>query len=290
VIPFLETAALRSERAQAHLDVLQGAVQQHLNQPDQLLAITNAFDPQANDFVFSAALKNPLPPHWGLWLGECTHQLRATLDNLVCQLVTRRHQQCTRSTQFPIYSSEEKFNKRAPIMLKGLDQPDIDFITSVQPWNPSAKTHGRALELLAFINNEDKHRLLHPSVAIVSTFGKKGSPIHVPLLVMTPEGKVDDLHDLPPEDVFSPNADAGKLLNVTYLDNTVNDSAPVEVIRVHVDPAGPNPQLKGFMPLVEVVFTERRVRLSEILLSGQNIVSIFATVSQIVDRFGPEFL
>ena len=101
----LETLDWRLERAQEHLSALnkkQVAFLARLDKKDR--RIVGEFERDTSEYVFRVNCKPP-DPRLGIIVSEFGHHLRATLDNLVWQLVLRRGGIPHRKTQFPIYET-----------------------------------------------------------------------------------------------------------------------------------------------------------------------------------------
>ena len=98
-------------------------------------------------------------PGIGVIVGEFGHHLRATLDNLLRQLVLLRGGSPTTKTQFPIYESRERYES-SRWMLLGISADDRAFIESVQPFQHGERASKSYLSLLTWLNNVDKHRFV----------------------------------------------------------------------------------------------------------------------------------
>jgi hypothetical protein len=108
---------------------------------------------------------------WALTVGDCLHNFRSALDHLIYAMAIHasgsdpppRHDKL----QFSIASAPERFQAwRLGEMEK--DTTIRAAVEAVQPYGGNAGD-GRALLLLADLNNTDKHRLLHVlNVAIVA--------------------------------------------------------------------------------------------------------------------------
>jgi len=117
------------------------------------------------------------PPEWGVWIGEIAHNLRSGLDNLLCQLVIRRHPNrgwrlCQQArTAFPIYlygprttkrgKDSQRFTRAKSIRLgKMIGLRNLARVKRCQPYH---RRNGRWLSplwLLSELNNADKHNLI----------------------------------------------------------------------------------------------------------------------------------
>ena len=105
------------------------------------------------------------PVKWGIAVGDVAHNLRAALDNTVYQLAilngvtpppeNRLH--------FPITSQPGNWKPQGGSNLIGVAQKCIVAIEKLQPFHFNDRPH--ALEVLAALNDIDKHRGVHSVVA-----------------------------------------------------------------------------------------------------------------------------
>ena len=160
--PSLEGIDLRIRRAEDHLAVLNNAVTRFLREKRE--NIVGEYDPKRGDFVFRTAADRP-PLDWGISVGEIAHQLRSALDNLVWDLVILRGNTPGRANQFPIVESHAEWGKvinRNGNALQGTDPSDVKLIEAAQPYQRGPEwSRYHPLSLLQFLNNADKHRILH---------------------------------------------------------------------------------------------------------------------------------
>lgn len=117
------------------------------------------------------------PPKWGVWIGEAAHNLRSSLDNLLCQLVIRRHpksgwRRCQQEkAMFPIYlygprtmrrgKPGQRFTRDKSIALGKL--MGLRNLARVKRYQPYHRRNGLGLSplwLLHELNNADKHNLI----------------------------------------------------------------------------------------------------------------------------------
>jgi hypothetical protein len=120
------------------------------------------FDPESG--WHSIRLKaDPPGPHFSLILGEAAHNLRSALDHVAWQLANLDGPPPREDRiQFPILSKPREDFFGHP-NVGGMRDEHKTILESLQPYHAG---HGQTgLEDLAWINNRDKHRLLH-TVAI----------------------------------------------------------------------------------------------------------------------------
>ncbi len=138
--------------------------------PDRYL-ITDEFDSEIAEQVYSVHNLPAIGPEWALQLGEVLYNLRSALDHLAWQLVELDNGTPNEQTQFPIRDSpDDKNGNRLPLrdLLPQVKHPEIlKLIDECQPYNAGDGTdhtvqHARTTPLwhLKALNNVDKHRLL----------------------------------------------------------------------------------------------------------------------------------
>jgi hypothetical protein len=114
----------------------------------------------------------PLLEHWALLVGDCVHNLRSALDNLVYGLARLKADPPSdpRGIQFPIFTSKEAFEKSGAVKstLQQLPHRAAELVTAWQPFHRETPDHiaADALNLLNHLSNQDKHRL--PQVVLLS--------------------------------------------------------------------------------------------------------------------------
>lgn len=100
-------------------------------------------------------------------VGECAHNLRSSLDNMAYALARLKSDPPVDAWQvaFPIFICRKKYEEKWPARkLERIFHADaIEVITSIQPYGRTGGDDGNPnsdpLNLLASLNNADKHRL-----------------------------------------------------------------------------------------------------------------------------------
>ncbi|HEY3923420.1 MAG TPA: hypothetical protein VGL75_02580 [Acidothermaceae bacterium] len=120
----------------------------------------------------------PAPPdRWAIILGELAHNLRSALDHLVYQLVINNGVTPPDRNwlQFPIYSDAAKYKSALSDgrgkYLVGVTDDVRDRIADLQPGNRRKLypiVGSDPLEVLAALNDTDKHRILHPCATVMT--------------------------------------------------------------------------------------------------------------------------
>lgn len=111
-----------------------------------------------------------------LIIGDCLHNLRSALDNLVYELalahigIDRLTEDCARILEFPIFGDRE-MNERECRNKIGCIHPDAQAtIKCLQPHNRGDEFASDPLWKLQQLNNIDKHRVPHITMLAVSTY------------------------------------------------------------------------------------------------------------------------
>jgi len=103
-----------------------------------------------------------IPDWWSVAVGEIMHNLRATLDNLVWQLVIGNDHQPGNQHEFPIASDEGWYEERASGKLRHVPEAARTVIDQVQPYRrPAEQLRVHPLWIVHNLNGIDKHHLLH---------------------------------------------------------------------------------------------------------------------------------
>jgi len=159
-------------RAEEHLNALKTEIAVWGNSHSDLFRFDVRRD---GDWQVVIARPFPEPPiHWALIAGDMVQNLRSALDHLIWQLVLRDGHQPSRSNQFPLIDTEQrfldevKFRKREPerSVLYGItvDGDAWTIIERAQPYNrPNSRFD--SLSVLRRLSNRDKHQTLYVQMA-----------------------------------------------------------------------------------------------------------------------------
>jgi hypothetical protein len=110
----------------------------------------------------------PPPAVFGLIVGEAAHNLRSVLDHLAWQLANLDGDPPEPNrVQFPICATkpDDFLNLKR---LNGMREPHRAILELMQPYN--APDRPQVLEMLAWVSNTDKHRLLHTTATTGEQF------------------------------------------------------------------------------------------------------------------------
>lgn len=158
--------ALRLVRARGLYEGLLEEIERVLTSPTEGRAGTNA------DGSFSSYYWPTAEPHPGmsLMLGEFAHNARSALDNLVTALVVREGGTPNGHHKFPLSTHVNEWTGSVADLwpaegpLAGVTREDLDLIHDVQPFHADAPAC-HPLALVGWVNNADKHQMLHAAIA-----------------------------------------------------------------------------------------------------------------------------
>lgn len=158
----LESVLLKLARAGDHLDELQRIDSEFANVEVQMPFVR---DEKRQIGFFEVRLPNP-PKTVATIVGDCLHNLRASLDYLVWQLVYSNPPNTPgKNNMFPICQAASNFEELLRKgRLDGLEEKAVEAVRSLQPLDLPQ----HPLVLLNDLYNADKHRDLHVVVAVAS--------------------------------------------------------------------------------------------------------------------------
>jgi hypothetical protein len=107
-----------------------------------------------------------------LLIGECAYSLRSALDHLSYQLALVNVGQplsdrAARASAFPIYGSGPKYKRHAAAKVFAMSRGAQTEIERLQPYHRRKNPDAVALLVLDELCNVDKHRMLHPTGAML---------------------------------------------------------------------------------------------------------------------------
>jgi hypothetical protein len=158
----LEHIDQKLERANEHVQELKLRVDAFLGEtPNRTLT---DYEPEAGKAFEDFQRNRIIPPIINVITGEAIHQIRSSLDHLVCALILRECGALTISTQFPIFlyrpvkpDELERYERQ----IKGINRSEVrDIIQSHQPYTRGDRRRGHWLGILKTLSNTDKHRSL----------------------------------------------------------------------------------------------------------------------------------
>jgi hypothetical protein len=159
----------RIDRAKFIIDALNRDVLDHFSHvhPHRIFLERDDEGKSKGEANFKVMVEPPdeLPVHWPLVVGECIHEIRSALDNLIWFLAESHSGPAPwpivppwRSVQFPVTQSAGEFAKRISNWAHLLHSDDLAIIEQTQPYGGNDPHH---LIHIAELSNADKHRAVH---------------------------------------------------------------------------------------------------------------------------------
>ena len=160
---------LRLGRALQHLQSLETEVGSWIEK--RPYRVWTQFDPKSGkNLIWAEVLEQP-PAEFGLIIGDCLHNLRSALDNLVYELALAHNRGRVRSniasdSGFPLFRDMQDFTEKGWNMIRGIDPDAQAIVEGLQPYYG-----GYSVRLVALnkLSNRDKHRLPHVTLGVPET-------------------------------------------------------------------------------------------------------------------------
>lgn len=160
----------KTDRAIAHIHALKGEMETFFDEEPAAFRAISKVDMESSRYLLRVMIDRPFPDWWGLIVGDVVQNLRAALDQFVCQMVHAKGKEPDRHA-FPIFTAPPAEGTQAARtwnrMLAGLDPEAVAFIERCQPYHGPNGPRGHTLFALRELSNEDKHRLLLPAVGAI---------------------------------------------------------------------------------------------------------------------------
>ncbi len=119
-------------------------------------------EPDTGDLVYKAKVLADPPVEWSAIVGDTVHNLRSSLDLLVCELVRAEGHEVKPNTAFPVFKSASAFSNAfkpgPPGQIKGAPKAAVDVIKAAEPYKGANNAFWRLHQL----DITDKHKLLVP--------------------------------------------------------------------------------------------------------------------------------
>jgi len=121
---------------------------------------TRAEQDSEGRLVFFVTEVDPMPPEWGLMIGDTAHNLRSALDHLIFLLAKPVGEKEEKAVQFPLFDSPEKWDNAEGRNVPGVAPGVEALVESLQPYNSGKWPNTALLGQIQAIDNWDKHRAL----------------------------------------------------------------------------------------------------------------------------------
>lgn len=145
---------VKVERAKKHVRDLEALVEGFFESSPYEIVVQD--QPDTGDRVFRVKILHQPPLEWGAIVGDVVHNLRATLDLLVCELVRGEGNTVTDTTGFPIAKGANEFKSGYLRKVQGAPKEAIRLIKRLKPY----KGGNEPLFWLHRLDIADKHRVL----------------------------------------------------------------------------------------------------------------------------------
>jgi hypothetical protein len=272
----LQGFPIKIARAEARIAEVSEGMNAYLagrNLPRTPYELGSRFEPLTSECVVNVVLRTAPPPELGGAFGEAAHALRSALDHLAWDLVRLRGKRPTRKTKFPVFQDESGFNDKGLKMVAGITSSDIDIIKSYQPFIQTPDDpRNHLLVIVSWIDNIDKHQVLHATLPVISA-AFYGTP--------DADGYYESPIDWGWTD-FGRSNDTGRIVRIRIRRPTLSVDVPEDIVRIQVEPTGPNPLVTLAVPGNTLLFSERKFYLGQ--LSGAKTL-----IQEIFNRLRPEF-
>src|SRR4051812_17788784 len=107
----LDGCYAKIQRAEEHIKTLNMEISAFLEGDPKPYQIVRQFQNDGLQYAFIAKGSSIVPIRFSVIIGEVFHQLRFSLDHLVCALVLKNGKSISTSHQFPICTKAEHFDK-----------------------------------------------------------------------------------------------------------------------------------------------------------------------------------
>lgn len=183
--------SLKLARAAYHLKQLHTQIVEWRDQHQLVYRIEGDLN-KGEELVVLASGENPGHDPLALIVGDCIHNMRASLDLLAFALLRANHvamsksvpEKLVRRSSFPIFDDPNEFANRREILIGGIDSRAQTVVESLQPYQNSGTSD--SLWLLHTLDIVNKHRLLNLVYSVVGHLGYE-KPINVDFSVMDVE-------------------------------------------------------------------------------------------------------
>jgi hypothetical protein len=173
------SAWLKWVRGVVHAKLLHDDMNRWALDPDNqpFFKVRADYHPKRHGFALAVDSLRAVPIEWGLIVGDITHNQRSALDHIAWELVKRGNRpphtlsgRQQRRVAFPLFTGPPGGGFHATVLnaqLPGVARSQRTLIRRFQPYmHTKAKESRQPLAVLADINNDDKHRTIHPVAAV----------------------------------------------------------------------------------------------------------------------------
>ena len=180
---------VKVERAKHHFRDLKPRYERY--QEVERYRVAEYDEADTGDLVRRFEVTEQPPPLWGAIAGDCVHNLRSSLDLLVCEMVRANDRPVTPDTAFYIAKSADAFESGYNGKIQGTPKCAVDLIKKAEPYQGADNPFWRLHQL----DIADKHKLLVP--VGVAHKGTTNSYSLADVLNAYPDATTINLFDMP---------------------------------------------------------------------------------------------
>ena len=165
---------LRLDRAWEHLQRLEAECHAWLK--EHPYRVYGELDAERRNKLVKVEIFQQPPAELGLLIGDCLHNMRSALDNLIYDLAIARRgfplsKSIARDSQFPILKDCAQFSGNGMDQIRGIHPDAKAVVEELQPYHRGEEFAYHRLWMLRELSNADKHRLLHPTLLHPAAMG-----------------------------------------------------------------------------------------------------------------------
>jgi hypothetical protein len=162
-LPWMESADAKMIRAHENLEGIAREINEWCASIGVKMYLKTAPDIPSPWLVVHATDYIP-PIRLSILIGECVHNMRSAIDNLVCGLALTLKPTCKcRDLAFPLFKDQAEWDEKADKPLKGIPPAAREAIRRLQPWADTVTPN--PLTILNKLSNIDKHRACNFTLA-----------------------------------------------------------------------------------------------------------------------------
>jgi len=191
--PDFTGVGIKIERAKHHFGDLEARIER-FNQPEPY-RIPSYCELDTGDVVSRFEVTEQPPLLWGAIAGDCVHNLRSSLDLLVCEMIRAEGRLVEKHHRFPVFRDEtayaNAFKPGPPRQIGGIPKCAVDLIKDAKSYNGADNPFWRLHQL----DIEDKHKLLVP--VGVAHKGTTNSYTLADVIAAYPDETTIDIFEIP---------------------------------------------------------------------------------------------
>ena len=187
---------LKLDRASHHLDSLNAKVREWRERETH--RYVSHIDRKSGKQFVNIKFPEPVSAELRLIIGDCLHNLRSSLDNLVYDLalayigIDPLPERLARGLEFPVFGDRVMDSREHRRKIGCLDPEAQAIIKGMQPYNRGDEFASDPLWKLHQLSNMDKHRVPHVAQVAVSAVADFPDAPHLPGTITINIGSYED--------------------------------------------------------------------------------------------------